>query len=105
MSTLADRLGIARRSATSVVDDLVARRLVERHPTPTDRRAVEVAVTPAGTRLLDQLRVRRHETAGELTAGLTPVELATLAGPPRPTDPAERHHGGAVTPLDDAISG
>ena len=78
MSALADRLGIARRSATSVVDDLVARRLVERHPTSTDRRAVEVAVTPAGDRLLDQLRARRHETAGELTAGLSPLELATL---------------------------
>ena len=52
--------------------------LVAGHATSADRRAVEVAVTPDGARLLDQLRVRRHETAGELTAGLTPVELTTL---------------------------
>ena len=55
MSELADRLGIARRSATSVVDELVERGLVARHADPTDRRAVEVAVTPAGSRLLDDL--------------------------------------------------
>ena len=34
MSELADRLGIARRSATSVVDELVDRGLVERRAEP-----------------------------------------------------------------------
>ena len=78
MSDLAARLGIARRSATSVVDDLVERGLVARHADPTDRRAVEVAVTPAGIRLLDDLRARRHSAAGELTAALTLAELTQL---------------------------
>ena len=78
MSDLADRLGIARRSTTSVVDELVGRGLVERRADPDDRRAVEVAVTPAGTRLLDQLRARRRQAASALTADLTADELATL---------------------------
>ena len=45
MSELAARLDIARRSATSVVDELVERGLVERHADPADRRAVAVVVT------------------------------------------------------------
>jgi DNA-binding MarR family transcriptional regulator len=78
MSDLADRLGIARRSATSVVDDLVARGLVERRADPDDRRAVEVAVTPTGVRLLDQVRVRRRQAATELMADLSAAELVAL---------------------------
>jgi DNA-binding MarR family transcriptional regulator len=78
MSDLADRLGIARRSATSVVEDLVGRGLVARHADPTDRRAVEVAVTASGHRLLDDLRDRRRSAAGELTAALTIAELTQL---------------------------
>jgi DNA-binding MarR family transcriptional regulator len=78
MSDLAERLGIARRSTTSVVDELVDRGLVERFANPGDRRAVEVAVTPAGHRLLDDLRARRRTAASELTAALSTAELATL---------------------------
>ncbi len=78
MSDLAERLGIARRSTTSVVDELVERGLVERLADPGDRRAVEVGVTPAGHRLLDDLRTRRRTAASELTAALSTAELATL---------------------------
>src|SRR5687768_1676700 len=78
MSELADRLGIARRSATSVVDDLVARGFLERRDDPTDRRAVDVAVTAQGRRLLRTLRDRRRSAAREVTAALPPGELAQL---------------------------
>ncbi len=78
MSELADRLGIARRSTTSVVDELVERGLVERRADPTDRRAVDVAVTPAGFELLDDLRTRRREAATELTSDLSSAELVAL---------------------------
>jgi len=78
MSDLADRLGIARRSTTSVVDELVSRALVERRADPSDRRAVEVAVTAAGFELLDGLRTRRRRAATELTAALSARELAQL---------------------------
>jgi DNA-binding MarR family transcriptional regulator len=79
MSDLADRLGIARRSATSVVDELVERGLVERRGDPVDRRAVIVAVSPAGARLLRDLRARRQSAAREVTAALSPAELGRLA--------------------------
>jgi DNA-binding MarR family transcriptional regulator len=78
MSELAARLGIARRSATSVVDDLVGHGLLERRDDPRDRRAVQVAVTPAGTRLLRGLRDRRRSAARQVTAALPAADLATL---------------------------
>jgi len=78
MSDLADRLGIARRSATSVVDELVTRGLVERRADPSDRRAVEVAVTPAGFQLLDGLRTRRRQAATELTSDFSARQLVAL---------------------------
>ena len=78
MSDLADRLGIARRSATSVVEELVTRGLVERRADPDDRRAVEVAVTPAAGRLLGQIRVRRRHAATELTSDLSAADLVAL---------------------------
>ena len=79
MSELADRLRIARRSATSVVDELVERGLVERAADPADRRAVTVAVTPAGRRVARRSSsTRRRAAAADLTSSLTPAELATL---------------------------
>lgn len=69
MSELADRLRIARRSATTVVDDLVERGLVERVADPRDRRATNVALTPAGWTVLAQLDSRRHDATARLTSG------------------------------------
>jgi DNA-binding MarR family transcriptional regulator len=78
MSDLADRLGIARRSATSVVAELVERGLVERLADPTDRRAVAVAATRRGARLLRDLHARRRSAAREVTSVLAPAELDQL---------------------------
>jgi DNA-binding MarR family transcriptional regulator len=78
MSELADRLGIARRSATSVVDDLVARGLVARRPDPADRRGVAVVLTRRGAALLRDLRARRRSAALGMTATLSTDELRQL---------------------------
>ncbi|MET0800423.1 MAG: MarR family transcriptional regulator [Actinomycetota bacterium] len=78
MSELAERLGIARRSATSVVDELVERGLVTRRRDPHDRRAVSVEVAPAGWSLLDELDHRRRAAASRLTSVLSRPELITL---------------------------
>ena len=50
LSELSDRLHIAPRSATEVVDALEARGLVERRPDPSDRRATLVELTEHGPR-------------------------------------------------------
>jgi DNA-binding MarR family transcriptional regulator len=78
MSGLADELNIARRSATSLVDELEARQLVARGHDPVDRRVVTVEVTPVGRRLLADLGARRREAAVGLLGGLSPEQLRTL---------------------------
>ncbi len=62
-SALAERLHIAARSATEVVDALEARGLVERAPDPDDRRAILVRPTEAAqTELAEVDRVRREQS-------------------------------------------
>src|SRR4051794_39474520 len=48
LSDLAERLRIAPRSTTEVVDGLEERGLVQRRPDPDDRRATYVSLTAAG---------------------------------------------------------
>ena len=62
-SGLAERLHIAPRSATEVVDALVERGLAERADDPDDRRATLVRPTRAGHRMLVRMdRVRAEQT-------------------------------------------
>jgi len=62
-SVLAERLHIAARSATEVVDALEARGLVERGPDPDDRRATLVRPTEAARAELAEVdRVRREQS-------------------------------------------
>ena len=78
MSELAEQLRIARRSATTVVDELVDRGLVERRAEDGDRRAVLVGLTPAGRDVVVELGSRRHDAARRLTAGLSRADLTAL---------------------------
>lgn len=78
MHELADRLRIARRTATGIVDDLEERGLVARRPDPSDGRGVEVVVTDPGRAVLKDIAGRRGAAVAELTAGLTPGEATTL---------------------------
>ncbi len=78
MSQLADLLFIARRSATSVVDELVERGLVARRSAVGDRRAVVVEVSADGHALLDTLASRRRVAASRLADRLSQGQLETL---------------------------
>ncbi|MEV0901464.1 MarR family winged helix-turn-helix transcriptional regulator [Actinoplanes sp. NPDC049802] len=79
LSVLAERLHIAPRSATEVVDDLQHRGLVERKPDPTDRRATLVALTPAGAATAAAIREARASEGERLFAGLDPADRTELA--------------------------
>lgn len=77
-SDLARRLGIAPRSATEVVDALAERGLVQRTPSPTDRRATMLSVTDAGRELLAQMHGHPDSPDDRVFARLSPAELAIL---------------------------
>jgi MarR family transcriptional regulator, organic hydroperoxide resistance regulator len=75
---LAEALGLDPSQVVALVDELAAAGLVERRPSPTDRRAKLVAATAQG------VRVRRRADAAAASgvqvqlAGLTPDEQGTL---------------------------
>jgi DNA-binding MarR family transcriptional regulator len=79
LSELSDRLQIAPRTATEVVDALQARGLVQRHADPADRRAVLVEVTERGADLLAEIRAARGTEAGRIFGRLGPADRAELA--------------------------
>jgi DNA-binding MarR family transcriptional regulator len=79
LSELSDRLQIAPRTATEVVDALQARDLVRRRTDPGDRRAILVEVTERGAGVLTEIRATRGAEAGRIFGRLSPAERAELA--------------------------
>ena len=75
---LGNAIGIDRSTVVAVIDRLEDRGLVERAPSPTDRRSYALRLSPDGARLLAVLRplVRRHEA--RIAADLTADERETL---------------------------
>lgn len=78
LTDLADRLRIANRSATEVVDSLESKGLVHRAPSPTDRRAVVVTLSEQGQRLTAELAQARSTAGVEFLAPLTDADRETL---------------------------
>jgi DNA-binding MarR family transcriptional regulator len=78
MSELADRLRIARRSATDVVEGLVGRGYVERAADPTDGRAIAVTVSAEGRAVLAALVAMRHRALADLASDLDAADLEAL---------------------------
>jgi DNA-binding MarR family transcriptional regulator len=79
LSTLADHLRIAPRTATEVADDLTALGLASRHPDPDDRRATLLSLTPAGAETAKAIRAARQTEGDQFFAALTPSERDDLA--------------------------
>lgn len=78
-SELSDRLHIAPRSATEVVDGLEAKGLVERRPDPQDRRATLVAVTEHGITVGKAIREASGTEAERVFDKLSATDRAHLA--------------------------
>jgi DNA-binding MarR family transcriptional regulator len=79
LSELSERLQIAPRTATEVVDALESRDLVRRRADPGDRRATLVEVTEHGADILAEIRSARGTEAGRIFGRLTPADRAELA--------------------------
>ena len=79
ISALADRLHIAPRTATELIDDLEHRGLVVRRPDPGDRRAVLVEPTLAGERATGEIRAARDAAGQRFFAALDAADRRDLA--------------------------
>jgi DNA-binding MarR family transcriptional regulator len=75
VSELAGHLGIARPTASSLVDRLVHHGLMTRRPDRADRRQVALVLTAAGARRVD---AARHEIRRVFARALAPLPPATL---------------------------
>jgi DNA-binding MarR family transcriptional regulator len=79
LSELSERLEIAPRTATEVVDALQAQDLVRRRADPGDRRATLVEVTEHGADVLAEIRAARGTEAGRIFGRLSAADRAELA--------------------------
>jgi DNA-binding MarR family transcriptional regulator len=77
-SELAQHERIQRPTATRVIAQLEAMGLVTRTASSTDRRVVDVAITPQGRALLKRIRSRKNEYLAQRLRELTSDERATL---------------------------
>jgi DNA-binding MarR family transcriptional regulator len=78
LSELSDRLKIAARSATEVIDALQARDLAGRRPDPADRRATLVELTARGEQVLTGIWEARGSESERVFDRLTPADRAAL---------------------------
>lgn len=75
IGVLAERLQLRHHSTVGLIDRLVARRLVRRHPDPSDRRQVVIQLQPRGEAVLRRLAL--HSLAELRTDG--PALVTALA--------------------------
>jgi DNA-binding MarR family transcriptional regulator len=80
MGAVAERLHIAPRSLTDLVDPLEAAGLLRRTPDPENRRSLLLELTDAGIDVLTELRRRSRESAGAAFAVLEVEDRRRLLG-------------------------
>ena len=97
-ATLAAHLGIDRTVLTYVIDDLVSAGLVERRPSPDDRRARQVVGTERGAQVLADLERKVRAAEDELMDGLTADERSAFRALLRRVACGVRHEERALSP-------
>ena len=87
-TTIAERLHVAPRSATDVIDALVSKGLATRVPDPADRRAVRIHLTDEGREALTRADVARDGIHAQAFGVLTELERTQLVALLRKVDDA-----------------
>jgi len=75
LSGVAEHLGVARSTASAIVDRLVRRKLVSRTTHPEERRSVVLMLTPAGAQHFQQAREAASARMAKVLAGLPAADL------------------------------
>ncbi len=79
IGTLAEAERLPSSAATRIADRLEEEGLVERRRNPNDRRGVNLAITPAGRAVVDELRATHNAWLAARLERLSDSERATLA--------------------------
>ena len=77
-TALAEALAVHPSTITRLCDRLVAKRLVQRAGSSTNRREVSIRLTPAGRRLVDAVTERRRAEIADIVARIPAREQATM---------------------------
>jgi DNA-binding MarR family transcriptional regulator len=78
MTALADYLGLEKSTMTGLVDRAGKRGLLERAASPTDGRAVDVFLSPAGAELAGRLHAQVEQSLAPMTSELAPADQRRL---------------------------
>ena len=78
MTALADYLGLEKSTMTGLVDRAEKRGLLERAPSPTDGRAVDVFLSPDGAELAERLYAEVGRSLSGMTNELIPADQRRL---------------------------
>ncbi len=78
LGELSRRMMVSNGNVTGLVERLLESGHVERRAHPSDRRAVVVALTPAGRHAFAAMAAAHAEWIAELSAGLTAADVAQL---------------------------
>ena len=79
LNDLAQRMGTSAPTASRAVDALDELGLVERHPDPTDRRAITIELTADGRRSVEERKARVYAAFRPAAAALSPADREQLA--------------------------
>lgn len=102
LTALADHEAVSQPAMTGLVTRLASHGLVTRTPDPSDRRAVIIGLTPAGSAAIEQRRQHYADTVAAMVADLSPGDLDRLVDAlPALRQLAEAAHDQTATPEKD----
>ena len=78
LGELSQRMMVSNGNVTGLVDRLVAQKLIDRRPSPTDRRAQIVSLRAEGRKAFRAMARANGDWIGEIFANLTPGEIDEL---------------------------
>jgi DNA-binding MarR family transcriptional regulator len=78
LSSVAEHLGVARSTASAMVDRLVRRQLVSRTTHPDERRSVVLTLTPAGAQHFREAREAASARMAKVLAGMPAADLLEM---------------------------
>ncbi|MCA9830669.1 MAG: MarR family transcriptional regulator [Dehalococcoidia bacterium] len=85
IAAIASGLGIRHHTAVGLVDRTVARGLITREPSETDRRVVHVLLTPEGEAILAELSIHHHRELQDVGPALVRALKSITDGLTQPT--------------------